>query len=129
MASSDGTGVQIDQYSTSATLASKIRFMINIGSQFDVREIKIPLAGAVGANTTITPTLYFDDRSSSKTLTVINNTNYQAKRKIIYNGTELKDSTAYNNMILELAWTGTSPTPVAFPISIKIDVKEDEQGA
>ena len=129
MASKDGTGNQIDQYSTTATLASKIRFMINIGSQFDIREIKIPLAGAVGANTTITPTLYFDDRSSNKALTTINNTNYPSKRKIIYKGTELKDTLCFNNMVLELAWTGTSPTPVAFPIILEIDVKDDEQGA
>lgn len=65
MASTDGTGVQIDQYSTTATLASRIRFMFNIGSQFSVQSIKIPLAGAVGANTTITPTLYFDDLSTA----------------------------------------------------------------
>ena len=127
IASKDGTGNQIDQYSTTATLASKIRFMLNIGEQFDVREIKIPLAGAVGANTTITPTLYFDDKSSNKVLNVINNTNYPSKRKIIYKGTELKDTLASNNMILELAWTGTTPTPVAFPITIEIDIKEDEK--
>jgi len=129
MASTDGTGNQIDQYSTSATLASKIRFMLNIGTQFDIRKIKIPLAGAVDANTTIIPTLYFDDRSTSKALTTINNTNFPSKRKIVYSGTELKDTLAFNNVILELAWTGTNPLPVAFPITMTLDIKEEEQNA
>lgn len=124
----DGTGSGIDQYSISATLASILRFMINVGDQFDVREIKIPLAGAVGASTTITPKLYFDDLSTSKTLTVINNTNYPSKRKIIYDGTELKDTLAFNNLVLEFAWTSTDPLPIAFPIKLRLDVKGSEQG-
>lgn len=125
----DGTGSGIDQYSTSATLASYIRFMMNIGEQFDIREIKIPIAGAVDANTTITPKIWFDDLSSSKTLAVINNTNYPSKRKVIYNGAELKDTLAFNNAVLEFAWTGTTPLPIGMPITLKVEVKEDEQGA
>lgn len=122
----DGSDSGIDQYSTTATLGSIIRFMVNVGTEFDIRNIKIPLAGAVAANTTITPKLWFDDLSSSKTLTVINNTNYPTKRKVVYKGTELKDTTAVNNVILEIAWTGTNPLPVAFPITMRLDIKEDE---
>lgn len=118
----------LDKYSTSATLASIIRWMINVGEQFDIREIKIPLAGAVDSNTTLTPKLYFDDLSSNKTLTVINNTNYPSKRKVTYKGTELQNTLAYNNLVFELAWTGTNPIPVAFPITLDLDIKEQEQG-
>lgn len=124
----DGTGSGLDQYSTTATLASTLRWMFNIGSQFSIVEIKIPLAGAVNSTTTITPKLYFDDLSSSKTLTVINNTNYPSKRKVVYNGPELKDSLAFNNLVFELAWTSTNPLPVGLPISIEVDIKEKEQG-
>lgn len=124
----DGTGSGIDQYSASATLASYMRWMFNVGTQFEVKHIKLPLAGAVDSTTTITPKLWFDDLSSSKTLTVINNTNYPSKRKVAYKGAELKDTLAYNNLVLELAWTGTTPLPVGLPISIDIDIKEDEQG-
>lgn len=122
----DGSGSGLDQYSTSATLASYIRWMFNVGVKFDVRRVLLPLAGAVGASTTITPKLWYDDLSSSTTLTTINNTNYSGKRKIKYAGTELKDTTAYNNLVLELAWTGTDPLPIGLPISIDIDIKEDE---
>ena len=100
--------------------------MFNLGTKGSINKIKIPLAGAVAANTTITPKLYFDDFSSSKTLTVISNTNYPSKRKIVYGGTELKDTVFSNNFALELAWTGTNPLPVGLPILIQVDVKEDE---
>lgn len=122
----DGTGSGIDQYSTSATLASYIRFMINLGQKFDIRSILVPLAGAVDANTTITPKIWLDDLSSSVTLPVINNTNNPAKRKVKFEGTDLKNTTAYNNVILEFAWTGTNPLPIGLPITLTIDVKEDE---
>src|SRR3990167_1329095 len=75
ISSHDGSGDQIDKYSTSATLASNIRFMVNTGQKGQINRIKIPLAGAVAANTTIIPKIYFDDLSTSKTLATIN-TNY-----------------------------------------------------
>lgn len=126
IASTDGSGQQIDQYSTTATLASNIRFMFNVGTKGAVRKLKIPLAGAVAANTTITPKLYFDDLSSSKTLTAINNTNFPSKRSIVYKGEDLKDSTFINNFILEIVYTGTNPLPVALPIYMEVEKFEDE---
>jgi hypothetical protein len=122
----DGTTRGLDQYSTTATLDSNIRWLFNTGNKGDIKEIKIPLGGAVAANTTITPTLYFDDFSTSKALTVINNTNYPSKRKIIYKGTELKDTTFSNNFGLEFTFTGTNPLPIGLPITIDVDIKEDE---
>ena len=120
------TNFGIDQYSTSATLASFIRFLINIGQSFDIRNIRIPLAGAVDSNTTITPKVWIDDLSSSTTLTVINNTNYPSKRKVVYKGTDLKNTTVLNNAVLEFAWTGTTPLPIGFPITLMLDIKDDE---
>src|SRR3990167_3448875 len=122
----DDTTRGIDQYSTTATLDAVIRWMFNIGQKFDIRRVVLPFGGAMAANTTITPTLYFDDLSSSKALTTINNSNYSGKRKAIYAGTELKDTVAYNNFVLELSFTGTNPLPIGLPISIDVDIKEDE---
>lgn len=122
----DGTTQGIDQYSTTATLASKMRWMFNVGTKFNITRLSIPLAGAVGSTTTITPTLYFDDLSTPLVLTGINNTNYPAKRKVLYKGPELQGAIGQNNFVLELAWTGTNPLPVALPIGISIDLKEDE---
>ena len=126
IASTDGTGTQIDSYSTSATLASNIRWMFNIGTRGQILKIKIPIAGAVAANTTITPKLYFDDLSSNKTLTAITNTNYPSKRSVVFKGSELKDTTFINNFVLELAWTSTNPLPVALPITIEVETFDDE---
>lgn len=123
----DGTGSGIDQYSTSATLASYIRFLINVGQSFELKQLFVPFGGAVDTNTTITPKIWIDDLSSSKTLTVVNNTNYPSKRKLVAKGLELKDTLALNNMVIEFAWTGTSPLPIGFPIRVEIDLKDDEK--
>lgn len=122
--SASGTG--LDKYSSSAALNSRIRWMFNIGSKFDITRIYLPLAGEVESGVIITPTLYFDDLSSNKTLKVINNTNYSGKRKVTYRGAELKNATGYNNFVLEIAYSGTVPVPVALPIRIEIDIKDDE---
>ena len=121
-----GTTYGADQYSTTATLAANIRFMVNVGQKFNITKISIPLAGAVNSTTTITPTVYFDDLSSNSAPAVINNTNYPSKRKVIYKGTELKDYIGLNNFTLQFAWTNTNPLPIAFPIIIELDLKEDE---
>lgn len=124
----DGTGSGIDQYSTSATLASVMRFLINTGQKFELKKIMVPFGGAVASGVTITPTVYIDDLSTNKVLTVVNNTNYSGKRKLVISDTELKDTLAINNIVLEFAWTGTVPLPIGFPIQVEIDLKTDEAG-
>ena len=116
----------IDQYSTTGTLASYIRFMVNVGIKFNITKISIPLAGAVNSTTTITPKVWFDDLSTSSSPAVINNTNYPSKRKVIYKGSELKDYIGQNNFTLEFAWTNTSPLPIGFPIIIELSIYDDE---
>lgn len=124
----DGTGSGLDSYSASATLASKIRFMFNIGRKFQIFSIRLALAGAVDANTAIQPKIYIDELSSnpSVTLAAINNTNYPSKRSVKYHGSELKGYVGYNNFVLELAWTGTTSLPVGLPILVEVEVKEDD---
>ncbi len=122
----DDSAQGMDKYSTTGTLASKIRWLFNIGTKYDVVRASIPFAGAVASNTTIIPTLYFDDLSSNKALTTINNTNNASARKKVYKGTELKDCTGLNNLVLEIAYSGTNPLSVALPIIITIDLKDDE---
>jgi len=126
IASHDGSGDQIDKYSTTATLASNLRLMFNLGERSQIQRIMIPLAGAVNSTTSIVPKIYFDDLSTSKTLATINNTNYPSKRKIIFKGTELKDSVFQNNFLLEFAWSNTNPLPIALPITLDIETLGDE---
>lgn len=124
---SDGSSQGIDKYSATATLNTSIRWMFNIGKPFQIKEIRIPLGGAVAANTTITTNIYIDDASSTVTPTVINNTNYPSNRKIIYKQEELKSAVGADNFILEIANTGTNPLPTALPINIQVEVFPDEQ--
>src|SRR3990167_7058516 len=119
----------IDKYATAGTLGAEIRWMFNIGTKFNITRISIPLAGAVAANTTISPSCHFDDLSVSKNLTVINNTNYPSMRKIIYQGTELKDYIGKNNFVFKIMFTDSNPLPVALPIKFEIEVWEDEASA
>ena len=122
----DGSAQGLDKYSATGTLASVLRWTFNIGQKFNIQRIRIPFGGAVAANTTITPTIYFDDLSSSQAPTVINNTNYPGSRKIIYKQPELGNYIGENNLTLEFVWTGTNPLPIAFPIKIVVDLKDDE---
>ena len=124
----DASDSGIDKYSATATLAANMRFMVNIGQKFEIKKIRIPLAGAVNSTTTITPLIYLDDFSSNPTdaLPVINNTNYPSKRKVLYRGTQLRGYVGENNFVLDLTWTNTNPLAVALPIRIDVEVKNDE---
>lgn len=122
----DGTTRGIDQWSATGTLACYLRHTFNIGQKFSILKMRVPFGGAVAANTTITPKVWFDDLSSSQSPTVINNTNYPASRHVTYKTPELKDYVGSNNFTLEFAWTSTNPLPIAFPILIDVDIWTDE---
>jgi hypothetical protein len=109
-----------DKFSTSATLASVWRSSVfNIGKSFTVKKIRIPLGTTLAANMTITPKLYVDDASSSKTLNTINNTNYTGRQVTLF-----PDKQGTNNFCLELKWTGTVSCPVILPITVDFEINE-----
>lgn len=122
----DGTTQGVDQYSSTGTLGAILRHTFNVGQKFKIIRMRIPFGGAVAANTTITPTIYFDDLSSSKTPTVINNTNFPGSRKIIYKSPELVSYIGENNFTTEFAWSSTNPLPIAFPMHITLELFDDE---
>jgi hypothetical protein len=128
--SGDDSGKQLDKYSTTATYDSIWRSdVISIGSSFKIDQIKIPLGAALADNMSLTVKIYYDDASSSKTLTVVNTTNYTSgARKVIFNQQEIEDSsiTPENNFFIEFSWTGTVKLPVLLPIELIVDVDEDE---
>lgn len=98
--------------------------MINVGKQFTVKEIRIPLGTALATNMTLTAKIYADDLSDSQTLTTINSTNFTG-RKVIFRNPEVT-LVGHNNLMLELKWTGTVQLPVIFPITLKIETVEEE---
>lgn len=96
----------------------------NVGQLFSIKRIKIPLGAAIAANMTITPTVYFDDYSTSQALITINSTNFPNSEKFI----ELpitQNLNGQNNFLIEFAFTGTSELPINLPIEIDIETYND----
>ena len=128
--SGDDSAKQLDKYSTTGTYDSIWRSnIVSIGAGFSISKIRIPLGAALAANMAITPKVYYDDASTSKTLNVINTTNFTSgARKIIYNQGDIKSDSINpkNNFFIELAFAGTVNLPITFPIEVVVDVREDE---
>jgi hypothetical protein len=126
----DDSAKGLDKRASSGTYDSIIRFpFVNIGQKFKIEKIKIPVGKAVATNMTITPKIYVDDNvdgtSPDHTLAVINDTNYSGKRNIVYKNPKMKVNPEHNFM-LELNFAGTVELPVLFPISIDLDILDDE---
>lgn len=121
----DNAAKGLDKSSTTYTTSYWQSGTFRVGKPFDVVSVTIPLSQAVAANMTVTPKLWFDDASSSTSLTVINNTNYPSKRHIWQTPTGAHGA---NNFFLELVWSGTALCTVALPIEIVIDIQEEANG-
>lgn len=118
--SGSATDKQLDRFSATATLTSVWRSSVfNIGKSFTVKKIRLPLGTTLASNMTITPKLYVDDASSSKTLNTINSTNYTGRQVTLF-----PEKQGTNNFMLELAFTGTSACPVILPITIDFEINE-----
>lgn len=117
LAHRSSTAFGIDKLSTTYQ-THYFRKMFNIGREFALKKIQIPLGKAVAANMVITPKIWTDDKSSSKTLRVINNTHFPGKREI----TLFPEITGKNNFILELCWSGTVNLPILLPIEITLEI-------
>lgn len=123
----DDSAKGLDKKSTSATYASVYRSdIVTIGKKFTVIKVRIPLGDTVAANMSITPKIYFDDGSSSSTLTEINNTNFSGKRAIIYKAPDLNAIGGTNNFFVELSFAGTVALPVTLPIELEVTLYDDE---
>jgi hypothetical protein len=130
LGSGDGSGYQLDKYSSTATFDSLWRSkLITVGAEFRIDRIRLPLGAALAANQSLTVKIVYDDGASTRTLTAINTTNFTSgTRKIIYNQQEIMDAaiTPQNNFYLQLEWAGTVALPVMFPIEIILDIAQDE---
>lgn len=120
----DASNYGLDKQSTTYGTCVWRSQMFNSGHKFTIKNIRIPLAGAIAANMTITPKVFLDDYSSSSTtgLTVINSTNYtNSERHIVYT----PDISGDHNFLLEIRWSGTALLPIEFPILIECEIYND----
>lgn len=115
----------------SATKDATFRSSVfNIDKSFKVREIRIPLTGETASGLTATVKIWYDDASTSKTLTTINSTNYPSSRHIKYNHSEIEEAATAgyvgkSNFFLEVAFTGTSAIGAALPIEVTVETLDD----
>lgn len=102
--------------------------VFNINKTFGVKNIVLRFGQAIAANMTLTPTLYFDDGTVSQAGTVINSTNYAGSNKFVVLTSDNFSGTVEgkNNFYLELKWTGTALLSVLLPITIDIEVDENQ---
>lgn len=117
----------LDKLSTSATYqavwTSKV---INIGKEFILNQISIPLAKAIDATTSIEVRIFVDGLTSYLSLPVINSTNFGNRKRVIYKQSDLADCIGENNFYIRLVWSGTTEMPILMPIDVDVDVRQDD---
>lgn len=101
-----------------------------IGSEFDVMDIRFAIMPTLTTSMEIIPVLYFDNESSNSIGTTINSTNYPstgpgAGKLVILTPKEFSNTThGRNNFFLELQFTGTALAVVELPITIEVEIIE-----
>lgn len=93
--------------------------IFQVGAEFELRRVVMPLTAGVASGVTITPTIYVDDEAYSEALPIINTTNYADSERII----DVSDLAihGYSNFYLQLAFTGTTEIGVALPITFEVE--------
>lgn len=105
--------------------------LFHINRPFTIDDIRIPLSEAVGANTTIGVKIYYDNGTTTKTLSTINNTNFTNSERIIhYKSQEIEEATSTNfqgqyNFFLEFTMTGSDNNQILLPVEIIVSTLDD----
>ena len=123
----DGTNYNLDKQGTTYQTTFYRSPVFNIGSSFQVQNVSLRFAQAIGANMTLVPKLVFDNESTVSTGTTINSTNYSSSQRFIPLTSTNFDTgvSGKNNFYLELKWSGTALLSVILPIEIEIEVLEN----
>lgn len=124
----DGSNTNLDKKSTTYGTHVWRSRVFNIGRNFSVTRIFLPLTAAVAANMTIVPKLIFDYETASATGTTINSTNYPNSEKRIKMSSDnfANGTSGKNNFCLELTFSGTALIGVGLPILIELEVEGTE---
>jgi hypothetical protein len=98
-----------------------------IRDKFLVKRLSLRFPVALAVNMSLTPKLIIDD-STTVTLKAVNTTNFSGK-EAVYKNTYLNTVTARgdNTLMLELNWAGTVELPVLLPITIELEIFDDEE--
>lgn len=113
----------LDRITNGGTQASRWRTKVfNIGKEFIIRRIRIPLTNAISAGDSIVSTVYIDTEAKTSGLRTINSTNFpNSERLIDLNSLNI---TGYSNFYIDFAFSGTNQKGFSFPITIELEVHE-----
>lgn len=117
----------LDKLSTSASYNSIFRTKIfNIGTDFTIERIRIPLTNDIDAGTEIIATVFVDDSQFSVQLPTISSAIYNGQRYVVFHSPELSDCKGNTNFFIQFAFTGTTEIGIGFPIRITVDTGESK---
>lgn len=94
--------------------------VINVGQNFTVNQITLPLSDIVDEDTEITLSVFVDNETRSKEVITIDSSTYKENKVVIY-----PEFSGQNNFFIELKWSKTKRVSVLLPITIKISVDEE----
>jgi len=112
----------IDRYSGSSGRSMWQSLTYNIGKEFRITKVSIPLGAAVASGHSLAISIFIDDASTETALTTINTTNYAAsQRKVV----QYPSVYGRNNFFLRFLWTSTVTLTVVPPIVIEGETLQD----
>lgn len=103
-----------------------------VGQPFNIDRIRIPLSEQVGANTSITVTIFYNRGNDSKVLPTINSTNYTSSERIIsFKSEEIEQATTagligQHDFFYHIAFGGTDQNQILLPMDTWITRLDDE---
>lgn len=99
--------------------------VFNVGQQFGINKIALPLGKGIDTNTEIDVTINYDNGAFSKSLTQINSTNFDSgERRVVYKSPELDtDQISYYNFYIEIQMK--SDEGIMLPIQVQVEVIDD----
>lgn len=111
------------------TIASVIEFpLVTVGNNFRLDRIRVPLSSAMSSGSSMELTVIYDDGiTTSSALTISNGVQPSASR-VTFKTPQITGS-GQNNFRLKVNMSGTNastPTGVAFPIEVWVEISDDE---
>lgn len=122
----DDSAKGLDKFSSSATILSKFRKVFPIDAPFQIQRLAVGLTEAVTSTTSIIPTFYLDNETSSVALTTINSTNNPDAMEVVFKSPDLKTVRGVTNFAVDFQWGSTRPTGISY-FEVWVDVVEDEK--
>lgn len=118
----DGNEYGVDRNATTYGIAKWISENYRIGKEFEIQEIRIPVAQAIAADMTVAVKILVDNESTSTTVGTINNTSYSASERQIVMRPSVRGK---HDFELAFDWSGTALLSLGLPIEIIGETLED----